>query len=93
MTSDKYKTVAMMAVINDVYDPSLEHYSFHSCLLPARKDVIGLDKMTLLARYAIQDGLERHVALYEQLPEFFVIMRSGVSTGQIPEVQTKELSV
>lgn len=83
----------MMACINDVYDPSLEYYTFHTTLLPPNKDIIGIDKVEQMARRGILEGLRNHVELYNRLPECFVILRSGVDTGQIPMVQTKEIGM
>lgn len=93
VTGNTSPTVAMMACINDPYDPSLEHYSFHGTLLPPRKDVIGIEKMQKLAEYGILEGLRKHFDLYNQLPEYLVVMRSGVATGQVAFVQSKEIGM
>lgn len=92
VTGNTRPTVAIMATITDVYDPSLEHYSFHSTLLPPRVDVIGLEKMHRLAKVSLAEGLKRHKKLYGVYPQNLVIMRSGVSVGQVAFVQTKEIA-
>ena len=93
VTGNTSPTVAIMATINDVFDPSLEHYNFHSTLLPPRKDVIGIEKMQQLARHSILEGMRKHMILWKTLPEYLVVMRSGVATGQVAFVQTKEIGM
>ena len=72
-------------------DPSLYHYSFHCSLLPPRRDVIGIHKMKNLIKNGLMTSMERHYKFFNKLPNNLLFIRSGVSIGQIPFIQTKEI--